>query len=619
MIDRHAHLWKVYGSVLPRSLVWGILGAIQAALLDASDWTLFKYRNGPGGSAAEELWHHPYTVNVLGIVIGYVLVMRVQVAYQRFWEGVSQIMICSSKIGDAALQLMTFDEVQVRTGGGLSSGGVAGTPVFDEPGLEFRMHIIHFCSLFHAVSMLDIRGDDEFVTTQLTLNPEDPYLFRLHSTSEMPQNHGVLSSSRHDSRDSTPTMSRGASPYLRRLSTSNWNGWDSEASQLACAPSGEDDRRDGSASAASARSRSGPAAVPLQQVITARRRLTQEVGLPVDDSGKPTDGKPGSDSSVFNCISAVDAMEKGVQPFSPRQSLAVRISPRRGRLAASKGTTQQSPKSGSRFMRNFGAQAQPPPLPPLFPPPVKRRASATPPRRGIGTSLYEYFCATILLRPSRVTRDKLARSNCFDVVGGVSDVEMELLRSVPANERAYVVMTWLYRTISSRLCDGGLAIPAPLLSRTYQVLSEGTAASMQAHKLSVTPFPYPLRQLLGLMLLAFQVIVPMCIAAFVDSPPLVATLSFFVCLGYWSLNETALELEHPFGLGANHLPVVQYQDTFNSKLSRLLDVTVPELGFVPMGCTTFSNGAKVPVRPTAPASKIDCNGTVDISGIAVQA
>ena len=86
----------------------------------------------------------------------------------------------------------------------------------------------------------------------------------------------------------------------------------------------------------------------------------------------------------------------------------------------------------------------------------------------------------------------------------------------------------------------------------------------------------------------------MCIAAFVDSPPLVATLSFFVCLGYWSLNETALELEHPFGLGANHLPVVQYQDTFNSKLSRLLDVTVPELGFVPMGCTMCTCAKKSP-------------------------
>ena len=88
-------------------------------------------------------------------------------------------------------------------------------------------------------------------------------------------------------------------------------------------------------------------------------------------------------------------------------------------------------------------------------------------------------------------------------------------------------------------------------------------------------------ELLALLLLAFQVLVPMCVAAFVDSPPLVATLSFFVCLGYTALNEAARELELPFGLGANHLPVVSYQEAFNSKISRLLDLNHPELGYLP--------------------------------------
>ena len=73
----------------------------------------------------------------------------------------------------------------------------------------------------------------------------------------------------------------------------------------------------------------------------------------------------------------------------------------------------------------------------------------------------------------------------------------------------------------------------------------------------------------------------MAVAAFVDCPPLVAVLSFFICLGYLSLNEVARELEHPFGLGANHLPVVSYQEAFNSKVSRLLDLSAPELGYRP--------------------------------------
>lgn len=46
---------------------------------------------------------------------------------------------------------------------------------------------------------------------------------------------------------------------------------------------------------------------------------------------------------------------------------------------------------------------------------------------------------------------------------------------------------------------------------------------------------------------------PMVVAAFIDSVPLVSTICFFTSLGYFGLNEAARELETPFGLGANHL------------------------------------------------------------------
>ena len=167
------------------------------------------------------------------------------------------------------------------------------------------------------------------------------------------------------------------------------------------------------------------------------------------------------------------------------------------------------------------------------------------------------------------------------MIGGVSEVEIHLLASLPPSERTYVIFTWILRLMVARIGEGGLAIPPPLLSRTYQVLSDSMAASQQVLKLSTTPFPYPLRQLLALLLLAFQVLVPMAVAAFVDCPPLAGALCFFVCLGYMALNETARELEHPFGFGANHLPVVAYQEAFNAKIARLLDLTVPELGYLP--------------------------------------
>ena len=45
----------------------------------------------------------------------------------------------------------------------------------------------------------------------------------------------------------------------------------------------------------------------------------------------------------------------------------------------------------------------------------------------------------------------------------------------------------IHRGLTARLKEGGLAIPPPLLSRTYQVLSDGMAAAMQGRKLAYAP------------------------------------------------------------------------------------------------------------------------------------
>jgi len=71
----------------------------------------------------------------------------------------------------------------------------------------------------------------------------------------------------------------------------------------------------------------------------------------------------------------------------------------------------------------------------------------------------------------------------------------------------------------------------------------------------------------------------MCIAAFMDSAALVAIISFFVLLGYVALNETARELEQPFGLDANDLELTLFQKDFNNKLAQLFDLSAPDLGY----------------------------------------
>ena len=44
------------------------------------------------------------------MVLGFSLVMRIQIAYQRYWEGSTQCHQASSKWADAVMQVMAFDE-----------------------------------------------------------------------------------------------------------------------------------------------------------------------------------------------------------------------------------------------------------------------------------------------------------------------------------------------------------------------------------------------------------------------------------------------------------------------------------------------------------------------------
>ena len=324
-------------------------------------------------------------------------------------------------------------------------------------------------------------------------------------------------------------------------------------------------------------------AVPLQEVIRHRRNIIQNLG----DTGE---------TIAFDSIQVTDAeAEARVAPWSAKQrwnALKTVAKSKDGleeASAESEKTRSRSSRCSTR-RRSDGPSSPSRLSAPITAPTTRRRGTSGQTKRAENVKMWEYVLATILLQHTGKAGAELRRENCFDVVGGVSEVELSLLSGLPVSDRTYVVFTWLLRLIVGRLNDGGLAIPPPLLSRTNQVLSESMAAAQQASKLSHTPFPYPLRQLLALLLIVFQALVPMSIAAFIDCPPLVCIICFFVCLGYMALNETARELEHPFGLGANHLPVVAYQEAFNSKIARLLDLTSPELGYVPPVGSETSGG-----------------------------
>jgi len=101
-----SYLLVLHGSLLPRLLpataVGGVIGGITSAgLLD-----------GPlGMDVAKDLFEHPYSFQLFGIVFGYLCIARLNISYQRYWEGVSQVKIMYSKWADACTQILAFDRL----------------------------------------------------------------------------------------------------------------------------------------------------------------------------------------------------------------------------------------------------------------------------------------------------------------------------------------------------------------------------------------------------------------------------------------------------------------------------------------------------------------------------
>ena len=94
-------LIRVVGSVLPRCILLALFAALEGGLVEWEGGSMQKYH---------EVWGHPYSLHVFGMVLGFALVMRIQIAYARFWEGATQAAQMASKWVDVASQVVCFDE-----------------------------------------------------------------------------------------------------------------------------------------------------------------------------------------------------------------------------------------------------------------------------------------------------------------------------------------------------------------------------------------------------------------------------------------------------------------------------------------------------------------------------
>lgn len=138
-----------------------------------------------------------------------------------------------------------------------------------------------------------------------------------------------------------------------------------------------------------------------------------------------------------------------------------------------------------------------------------------------------------------------------------------------SNDRCFRVFGWVFEgaTRLNRFLD----IPPPIFSRVFQELGAGNVGFHQAKKLSDIPFPFIFTQLLAWMIFFACLLVPIFAAQLSfqqDEEPnyFTVALSVMVCVPLVGLNEVSKELENPFGLDANDVPLMEGLERFVESL-----------------------------------------------------
>ena len=126
--------------------------------------------------------------------------------------------------------------------------------------------------------------------------------------------------------------------------------------------------------------------------------------------------------------------------------------------------------------------------------------------------------------------------------------------------------SWLHQLLIERRRSGGLNIEPPIMSRVYQVLSEGMIGFEQCRKISDTPFPFPWAQFVAICLLMHALTLPIVLTAYVRNSLLAVLLDVMSVVTYYTLNEVARDLEDPFVYDPNDLPMATLQFNFNERL-----------------------------------------------------
>jgi predicted membrane chloride channel (bestrophin family) len=162
------------------------------------------------------------------------------------------------------------------------------------------------------------------------------------------------------------------------------------------------------------------------------------------------------------------------------------------------------------------------------------------------------------------------------VLGGLSPSERAVLErdlhgnAVTTEARVAMVEGWFMRRLIARQKfeqGESSATSPPILSRLYQVISDGCLWFSHASKIAITPFPFPYHNLMSIFLWTYTFMAPVLVNALIMDDVARAIISFNAVFAYHSLAAVGDNLEDPyFAYDINELPLQELQDTVNQRL-----------------------------------------------------
>jgi len=160
--------------------------------------------------------------------------------------------------------------------------------------------------------------------------------------------------------------------------------------------------------------------------------------------------------------------------------------------------------------------------------------------------------------------------NRFDFIEfhGFDGNSLEFLQG--SHNKCEIVLQWIQRLIHEASGTEVVKVAPPILSRVFNQLGNGIVILNNAKKLNEFPIPFPLAQMILLMLGLHWVLMTIMCAATVESPIWAGIVCFAVVFSFWSIHYISEQLEQPFGDDSNDLPIREMQVDLNSSLLALM-------------------------------------------------